>query len=174
MFSRRATSSDKTRTANRGTLLGNDHMCSDRFDSLISKMEWRRGNRLPTYCVNWVCNTWMKRHNVLVRDRWGQRSGRLPPGHSELPEADSSCLRPDPVTRCARQRRHGERSAELQQWPAGAGATTLVTVSPVAATALLESRSYTQRLSAGRTCAGPLGAQGWGQTAWFHTSRGST
>lgn len=40
---------------------------TDVTDSSISKMEWKRWNSLPTYCVNWVCNSLMKYHNALVR-----------------------------------------------------------------------------------------------------------
>lgn len=55
----------------------------------------------------------------------------------------------------------------------GASATTSMTVLRALVMALLESISYTPGLSAGRTSEELLGAQGSGQTAWFHTSRGS-
>lgn len=71
-------------------------MCGDRLDRWVRKTEWQRWNRLPTYCVNWVCNTLMKQHNGSARDWRDPRRGQLPPGHSELPEADSLCLRSDP------------------------------------------------------------------------------
>lgn len=137
-------------------------MCGDRLNSLARKMEWRRWNRFPTYCVNWVCNTLMEQH-VSARDWWDPCLGQPPPGHSELPDADSISMI-WPSMSCARQRWR-ERSAELQQWPAGTRATTLGTVSLVPGMALLESISYRQHLSAGRTCAELLGAQESGQTA---------
>lgn len=56
----------------------------------------------------------------------------------------------------------------------GASATTWMTMLLALGMALLESISYTPGLSAGRTSEELRGAQGSGQTAWFHTSRGST
>lgn len=56
-------------------------------------------------------------------------------------------------------------TAELQQRPSGPRATTLGKTSLIPGMALLESISYTQHLSVGRTSAEQLGAQESGQTA---------
>lgn len=148
-------------TANCGTLLEMTACAmTDLTDSSISKMEWQRWNRHPTYCVNWVWNSFMKYHNALVRDWREQRRGHLYPDHSELQDADSLFLRFDPSGDVP-----GRGGVVNVLKGAVARATTLVTGSLGLVMALLESISYTQHLSVRRISAERLGAQESGQTA---------
>lgn len=130
----------------------------------VQSVKWNdRDGRLPTCYVNWVCDSSIK-HHTWFRDADGTSVEAI------FIQTTLSSKTPTPrfydlPFRCARQRWHGECCAERQQRPAGAKATTLVTGSLAPVTALLESISYTQHLSVGRTSAELLGAQESGRTA---------
>lgn len=142
-------------TASCGTLQDSDGERNDRWHSVWreTRNDWRRWDRLPTYCVNWG--------NTATPESQGSdetifTQATLASGHP------LSAVWPFP--RCAGQGQHGEFCREAVV-PARARATRLVTGSPGFVMALLESISYIQRLSSRRTSAERLGAQESGQTA---------
>lgn len=143
-------------TASCGTLQDSDGECNDRWHSVRreTRNDWRRWDRLPTYCVN-----------------WGNTATPESQGSDETVFTQATLASGCPLSAvwpfsemCRAGAAQGQLCREAAV-PAGARATRLVTGSPGLVMALLEAISYIQRLSSRRTSAERLGAQESGQTA---------
>lgn len=135
--------------------------------SSVSGMEWRRWETPHPLCSLGLQQSNTPPHAVQDAEGPAQRPALSRP--SWAPSCRLLVSRICPFRRCASR---GGVASVLQG--SRASATTPVTGCLLPVPALRESISYTPHLSAGRTSAEPPGAQGSGQTAWSHTSRGST
>lgn len=144
-----------------GTLHDSDGECNDRWHAVrwVMRKDWRRRDRLPTYCVNWVRSSLKEHRNARVPGLWWNH---LYPGLSSFGMSTFCGL--TLLEMCQAGAAWGQFRRDTVV-PAGARATRLATGSPGLVMALLESISYTQRLSSRRTSAERLGAQESGQTA---------
>lgn len=112
-------------------------------------------------------------HHCVTGMQWVNETPWASAGDSEEASAQVTAIQVWTPTGCLPARMSWRILCRTRAVTLGASATTSTTVLRALVMAPLESISYTPGLFAGRTSEELLGAQGSGQTAWFHTSRGS-
>lgn len=100
-----------------GTLCDSDGECNDRWHAVrwVMRKDWRKWDRLPTYCVNWVRSSLKNTAMPESRDS----DGTILTQASLASGCQLSVVWP--FSRCARQGHHGDSSAEIQWCPQGPG-----------------------------------------------------